>query len=196
MALKRLCVFCGSSVGARPEYADVARGLGAELARRGLGLVYGGGRVGLMGVLADSVLAQGGEVIGVIPRGLVARELGHQGLTELRIVDSMHERKATMASLSDGFVALPGGLGTLEETLEMLTWVQLGIHAKPVGLLNALRYYDGLVALLSHALDEGFVRREYAGLLLTEDSAPALLDRMSDWRPPPDVRPWLVPAER
>ena len=194
--MHRLCVFCGSSAGHDPVYARLAAELGRTLAQRGVGLVYGGGRVGLMGVLADAMLAQGAEVIGVIPRGLVARELGHQGLTELRIVDSMHERKATMASLSDGFMALPGGLGTLEETLEMLTWVQLGIHAKPVGLLNALRYYDGLVALLSHALAEGFVRPEYAGLLLTEDSAPALLDRMSDWRPPPEVRPWLVPAER
>ena len=194
--MKRICVFCGSSVGGRPEYAETARALGAELARRGLGLVYGGGRVGLMGVLADAVLARGGEVIGVIPRGLVARELGHTALTELRIVDSMHERKATMAALSDGFVALPGGLGTLEETLEMVTWLQLGIHAKPVALLDTLRYYDGLVTMLAHAAAEGFVRPEYAGLLLTGDSPGALLDRMEGWRPPPEVRPWLVPAER
>jgi len=147
--MKRVCVFCGSSEGARPAYADAARRLGAELVARKLGLVYGGCAVGLMGVLADSVLRHGGEAIGVIPEPLVSRELAHTGLTELRIVGSMHERKATMASLVDGFIALPGGLGTLEETFEVLTWAQLGIHGKPVGVLNVDGYWEGLRRLLA-----------------------------------------------
>ncbi len=154
--MRRICVFCGSAEGARPAYRDAARALGRELATRGLGLVYGGGSVGLMGVLADTVLAEGGEVIGVIPGPLATRELAHTGLTELRVVGSMHERKATMARLSDGFVALPGGLGTLEETLEVLTWTQLGIHRKPVGVLNVEGYWDGLERMLGHA---GGIRR-------------------------------------
>jgi len=177
--VKRVCVFCGSSEGARPTYANAARRLGAELVARGLGLVYGGCAVGLMGVLADAVLGHGGEVIGVIPEPLVTRELAHAGLTELRIVGSMHERKATMASLADGFIALPGGLGTLDETFEVLTWAQLGIHAKPVGVLNVDGYWDGLRRLLSHAVEERFVRPEYAALLLFADSPADLLDRLS-----------------
>ena len=193
--MKRLCVFCGSSEGARPAYADAARGLAAELARRKIGLVYGGGSVGLMGVLADTVLAAGGEVIGVIPGPLASLELAHPGVTEMRVVGSMHERKATMASLVDGFIALPGGLGTFEETLEVLTWAQLGIHRKPVGLVDVGGYWAGLRALLRHAVGEGFVRPEYAALLLVEPAPVALLDRFAAWRPPVAPPVWLDATE-
>jgi uncharacterized protein (TIGR00730 family) len=193
--VKRLCVFCGSSAGTRPEYADAARDLAAELARRRLGLVYGGGSVGIMGILADAALAAGVEVIGVIPRPLASRELAHAGLTELRLVESMHERKATMAALADGFAALPGGLGTLEETLEILTWAQLGIHTKPVAALNTVGYWDSLVRLLGHAIAEGFIRREYAALMLFADTPTELLDRMLAWAPPALPRAWLSPTQ-
>jgi uncharacterized protein (TIGR00730 family) len=189
--VKRICVFCGSAAGVRPAYADAARELGRELARRGLGLVYGGGSVGLMGVLADTVLVEGGEVIGVIPGPLATRELAHAGLTKLHVVASMHERKATMARLSDGFVALPGGLGTLEETLEVLTWAQLGIHRKPVGVLDVEGYWSGLERMLAHAVGEGFVRPEYAALLLRGTSASELLDHFTAWRAPAIPRAWL-----
>jgi uncharacterized protein (TIGR00730 family) len=191
----RLCVFCGSSVGARPEYLEAARGLGHMLVERRLGLVYGGGSVGLMGALADAVLERGGEVIGVIPRPLATRELAHAGVTEMRMVESMHERKATMAALADGFAALPGGLGTLEETLEILTWGQLGIHNKPVGVLDVGGYYGGLRRLLAHAQEEGFVRPEHAALLLFATSAGDLLDRMLRWRRPAFRSTWLRPAQ-
>jgi len=193
--MKRLCVFCGSSEGARPEYADAARALAGELARRQVGLVYGGGSVGLMGVLADTALAAGGEVIGVIPGPLASRELAHPGLTEMRVVGSMHERKATMASLADGFVALPGGLGTFEETLEILTWAQLGIHRKPVGVLNVEGYWDGLLRMLTHAVREGFMRRDYLALLLFADDPAELLDRLERWQPPAVPRAWLDPSQ-
>ena len=193
--MKRLCVFCGSSPGARPAYAEAARALGAALARRRIGLVYGGGSVGLMGALADAVLAEGGEVIGVIPRPLATRELAHPHVTEMRVVGSMHERKATMASLVDGFIALPGGLGTLEETLEILTWSQLGIHRKPVGVLNVEGYYDALLQLLSHAVREGFVRRDYFSLLLFADKPAELLDRFAAWQPPTLPRAWLTSSQ-
>jgi len=192
--VSRLCVFCGSSAGGRPGYADAARRLGTELVARGIGLVYGGGKVGLMGVLADAVLSQGGEAIGIIPEPLVARELAHRGLTELRIVGSMHERKATMAALADGFIALPGGFGTLEETFEILTWAQLGIHAKPVGVLNVEGYWDGLRQLVGQAVAEGFVRPEYAELLMFAETPAALLDRFAAWRPPDIPRAWLDPS--
>jgi uncharacterized protein (TIGR00730 family) len=193
--VKRVCVFCGSAPGRQAVYADAARGLGAELVRRGLGLVYGGGSVGLMGVVADAVLAAGGEAIGVLPRGLARKEFAHSGLTELHLVGSMHERKALMASLSDGFVALPGGLGTLEEVFEVLTWSQLGIHRKPVGLVDVRDYWAGLLTLLRHAVADGFIRPEYAGLLLV-DSAPAgLLDRFQAWRPPVTPPIWLDSTE-
>jgi hypothetical protein len=193
--MKRLCVFAGSATGHRAEYADAARELAVELARRGLGLVYGGGSVGLMGVLADRALAAGVEVIGVIPRPIASKELAHAGLTELRQVATMHERKATMASLVDGFVALPGGFGTFEETLEMLTWSQLGVHAKPIGVLDVAGYYDGLLRWLSHAVGEGFLKRENLGLLLFADTAAELLDRLAAWQPPPGPRPWLEPSQ-
>jgi uncharacterized protein (TIGR00730 family) len=193
--MTRLCVFAGSAVGHRAEYADAARELAAEMARRGLGLVYGGGSIGLMGLLADTALAAGTEVIGVIPRPIASKELAHAGLTELRLVATMHERKATMASLVEGFVALPGGLGTFEETLEMLTWSQLGVHAKPVGVLNVAGYYDGLLRWLSHAVGEGFLDRANLALLLFADTPAELLDRMAGWRPPPGPRAWLAPSQ-
>ena len=193
--MKRLCVFCGSSEGARPAYAAAARALGVELVKRGLGLVYGGGSVGLMGVLADAVLGGGGEVIGVIPGPLATPELAHTGLDELRVVGSMHERKATLAALADGFVALPGGLGTFEETLEVLTWAQLGIHTKPVGVLDVEGYWEGLRRLLAHAVDERFVRPEYAALLLWGATPAELLDRLAAWRPPTGARAWLRPEQ-
>jgi hypothetical protein len=193
--VKRVCVFCGSSAGARPEYAEAARALAREVVRRGLGLVYGGGSVGLMSILADAALAEGGEVIGVIPRGLASKELLHTGLTELRVVESMHERKATMAELADAFVALPGGLGTLEETLEVLTWSQLGIRRKPVALLNVRGYWDALLRLLTHAADEGFVRREYLGLLLTAEGPGELLDQLARWQAPGLPQAWLKSRE-
>ena len=189
--MKRLCVFCGSAAGARADYARAAQALGTALARRGIGLVYGGGSVGLMGLLADAVQAAGGETIGVIPQGLASKELAHAGLTELRVVGSMHERKALMASLADGFVGLPGGLGTLEEICEMLTWAQLGIHRKPVALLDVAGYWAGLRALLAHAIAEGFVDPASAGLLLVATTADDLLDRLSAWQPDGRRRVWL-----
>ena len=156
--LMRICVYAGSNPGANPAYGEAAADLARLLASRGIGVVYGGGKVGLMGILADTALAAGGEVIGVIPQDLMDREIGHAGLTELHVVGSMHERKALMAELSDGFVALPGGAGTLEELIEVYTWSQLGLHAKPMGVLNVAGYYDGLAALLDHAVQEGFLR--------------------------------------
>jgi uncharacterized protein (TIGR00730 family) len=176
--VRRVCVFCGASSGRLPEYAEAARSLGAELARRGVGLVYGGGRVGLMGAVADAALAGGGEVVGVIPQELVDRELAHGGLTELRIVGSLHERKALMAELSDGFVALPGGFGTLDELLEQLTWSQLGLHAKPIGLLDVQEYWRPLIALARHATEEGFVRESDLAAIAVATDAEGLLDRL------------------
>ncbi len=190
--MKRICVFCGSNVGGRPAYASAARAMAAELVRRRLGVVYGGGGIGLMGVLADAMLERGGEVIGVIPRPLASKELAHTGLTEMRVVDSMHERKALMASLADGFVAMPGGLGTFEETLEILTWSQLGIHRKPIGLLNVAGFYDGLLGMIAHALDEGFVPPEYHALSVSADTPANLLDLMETWRPPDFPGRWLT----
>jgi uncharacterized protein (TIGR00730 family) len=169
----------------------MARGL----VERGLGLVYGGGSVGLMGILADAVLDAGGEAIGVLPRGLARKEYAHERLSALHLVSSMHERKALMASLADGFVALPGGLGTLEEVFEVLTWAQLGIHRKPVGLVDVDGYWTGLGAFLQHAVREGFVRSEYAGLLLVEPTPAALLDRFAAWRTPNASPVWLDPTE-
>jgi uncharacterized protein (TIGR00730 family) len=193
--VKRVCVFAGSATGARAGYGDVARDLARALVGRGLGLVYGGASVGLMGLLADAVLAAGGTVIGVIPGPLATRELAHTGLTELRVVASMHERKATMAALSEAFVALPGGLGTLEETFEVLTWIHLGIHQKPIGVLNAVGYWDPLRTLLEHAAREGFVTPDALRLLLFADTPDALLDGLAAWRPSRAVRPWLAPSQ-
>jgi hypothetical protein len=182
--LKRVAVFCGSSPGARPEYADAARELGTLLAARGLDLVWGGGNVGLMGAVADAALAAGGRTIGVIPEALVERELGHVASTELRVVRTMHERKALMADLSDAFVALPGGMGTLDETFEILTWAQLGLHAKPVGLLDVAGYWGPLLAFLDRARDEGFVRPADRARVQVETDAARLLDDLSRPRTP------------
>jgi uncharacterized protein (TIGR00730 family) len=188
--IERLCVYCGSSGGTREVYAAAARELGGLLAARGIGLVYGGGSVGLMGILADAALGQGGEVIGVIPEELVRREVAHQGLSELRVVMSMHERKALMADLADGFVALPGGYGTWEEFFEMVTWVQLGLHPKPCGLLNVAGYYDPLLQLADHAVAEGFLRATDRQLIVAEAEPAALLERIEQMEPPP-LPKWL-----
>src|SRR5215471_20948929 len=166
MNFQRICVFCGSNLGFDAVYRDAATTLGGLLVDRGIGLVYGGGNIGLMGVLADTMLAHGGNVIGVIPESLLAKEVGHQGVTELRIVKSMHERKALMADLSDGFIALPGGYGTFEEFCEVVTWSQLGLHAKPCGVLNVAGYYDSLLGLFDHSVREGFLRNDNRGLVL------------------------------
>jgi uncharacterized protein (TIGR00730 family) len=186
----RICVFTGSSEGRRPAYRAAAGELGRLLAARGIELVFGGGRVGLMGVLADAVLEAGGHVIGVIPEALVAREVAHAGLPDLRIVGSMHERKALMAELSDGFIAMPGGWGTLEELFEVLTWGQLGLHAKPCGLLNVEAYFDPLLAFLLHAVEEQCVRTEYQQQLPVSPSAADLLAQFERWEPP-RVRKWI-----
>jgi uncharacterized protein (TIGR00730 family) len=188
--MKRLCVFCGSSPGASPAYLDGARAVGRLLAARGIGLVYGGGRVGLMGAVADSVLAAGGEVIGVIPHGLLVREVGHTGLSDLRVVESMHERKALMADLADGFMALPGGIGTLEEFCEILTWAQLGVHGKPVGLLDLDGYYAPLLALLDHMVAHGFMRTTDRARVLVAPTAEDLLAQFAAYVPPP-TKKWL-----
>jgi uncharacterized protein (TIGR00730 family) len=192
MAIRSLCVFCGSSVGNRSEYSAAATEVGRLLAERRIRLVYGAGNVGLMGVLADAALAAGGEVVGVIPQVLVHRELAHPGLTELRIVSTMHERKALMAELSDAFLALPGGLGTLEELCEALTWSQLGIHAKPCGALNVRGYFDCLGALLDHAVQQGFVSESNRGLLVMSNQAADLLDRLQQGEPAAPSQ-WLGP---
>jgi uncharacterized protein (TIGR00730 family) len=190
MHIRRLCVFCGSSAGTKPEYARAAADLGQTAAARGIELVYGGGRVGLMGALADGCLAAGGRVIGVIPEALATKELAHQGCTSLHVVASMHERKALMAELSDGFLALPGGLGTLEELFEVWTWGQLGFHKKPCGLLNTAGFYDRLLEFLSGAAEQQFLRPEHVAMLAVADDAETLLARLSEYSPP-DVRKWL-----
>jgi uncharacterized protein (TIGR00730 family) len=182
--IRRLCVFCGSSAGREPAYRHLAESLARALAERGIGIVYGGARVGLMGALADAALAAGGEVIGVIPQALVEREIAHRGLTELRIVASMHERKALMAELADGFVALPGGIGTLEELFEVWTWGQLGLHAKPCALLDTDGFYGPLAAFLDHLVDAGFVREAHRAMLLTAHSPEELLRAFAAYRPP------------
>lgn len=176
--MKAIAVYCGAAAGAHPAYADAARLLARALVARNIGLVYGGGKVGLMGVIADEVLRAGGEATGVIPRALLEKEVGHNGLTRQFVVRDMHERKAMMAALADGFIAMPGGLGTLEELFEMLTWAQLGIHAKAVGLLNVNGFYDRLIAFVAHQQEEGFVRPAHAALMLADASAEALLDKL------------------
>jgi uncharacterized protein (TIGR00730 family) len=188
--LRQVCVFCGSNPGRRPEYAQAARELGELLAARGVALVYGGGNTGIMGLLADAVIDRGGRVVGVIPEALAKRELAHGGLSELHVTRTMHERKALMAELADGFIGLPGGLGTFEEFLEILTWAQLGIHAKPCGLLNIAGYYDPLKAFLDHAVEELFVKPEHAAMLLLDSEPEALLQKMADYTPP-TVEKWI-----
>jgi uncharacterized protein (TIGR00730 family) len=181
--MKRICVFCGSSPGSRPEYGSAAREMGEELVRRKIGLVYGGGKVGLMGMIADAVLAAGGEAIGVIPENLMALEVGHQNLTKLHVVRSMHERKALMADLSNAFIALPGGFGTLEEFCEVVTWTQLGLHAKPCGILNVLEFYTPLLAMFDHAVQERLLKPENRALVLSRELPGDLLQALEDWRP-------------
>lgn len=180
--MRRVCVYCGSSPGADPVHRAAAEHLGTLLAERGIGLVYGGGNVGLMGAVADSALRGGGEVIGVIPSALMEKELGHTGVTELHVVRTMHERKQLMADLSDGFIATSGGIGTLDELFEIFTWLQLGFHAKPVGLLNVAGFYDHLLAFLDHVAKERFLRPAHRESLLVENDTAALLRRMASFR--------------
>jgi uncharacterized protein (TIGR00730 family) len=184
MPLHRVCVFSGSSLGARPDYAEAASAVGRLLAASGITLVYGGASIGLMGVLADATLQAGGRVIGVIPRALVEQEIAHTGLTELRVVESMHERKAEMADLSDGFLALPGGLGTLEELFEIWTWGHLGYHQKPCGLLNTSEYYTSLLKFVDDMVVEKFVRETQRGMLIVDRNADTLLRAMAEFQPP------------
>jgi uncharacterized protein (TIGR00730 family) len=193
--MKRVCVFCGSNTGALPAYAAAARELGAAIAQEGLGLVYGGGKVGLMGVLADAALAAGGAVIGVIPQALVDKELAHTGLTELRIVRSMHERKALMAELSDAFAAMPGGYGTLEEFCEILTWAQLGLHQKPFGLLNVEGFYDPFLAQIRRAVESEFIVAEHGALIQVGDDARMLLRQLLRFRPTAAPDKWIDHTE-
>ncbi len=192
--MKSVAVYCGSSSGNKEEYTQQAQEMGRELARRGLTLVYGGGCVGLMGVIADAVLAEGGKVIGVIPGFLADKELAHKGCTELHVVETMHQRKLLMADLAEGFVAMPGGFGTLEELFEVLTWGQLGLHGKPVGLLNTLGFYDSLLALLDHMSGEAFLRFENRNQVLQNPSAAALLDAMEQYQPL-RLEKWLTPEK-
>lgn len=182
--MERICVYCGSSEGRDPAYVDAARALGRTLASRGIDLVYGGGRVGLMGAVADATLDAGGEAYGVMPRALVDREIAHEGLTELVVVDSMHERKARMADLADGFVALPGGFGTLEELTEVLTWAQLGFHRDPCGFLDVAGFYAPLVDFFDHQVAEGFVSEDHRGMVVVADEIEELLDRFAAYEPP------------
>ncbi len=194
--LKRICVYCGSSLGARPAYKQAARRLGELMAERGIGLVFGGGCVGLMGVVADAALGKGGEAIGVIPQSLVRREIGHRGVTKLHVVETMHQRKALMADLSDAFIALPGGYGTLEEICETITWSQLGIQQKPCGLLNIENYWDGMLQFLDHAVQEDFVRPENRPLVLVSSTPQQMLDQLEAWAPPAHIEKWLGDAQR
>jgi len=188
--VKRLCVFAGSSPGARPAYRECAKALGAALVRNDLTLVYGGAKVGLMGLLADTVLDCGGSVIGVIPKSLVSKEVAHDGLSELKVVSSMHERKQLMADLADGFIALPGGMGTVEELTEILTWAQLGLHARPCGLLNVAGYFSRLIDFLDHAVTERFLKVEHRAMLLVEEDPEVLLERFVSYRAP-RLAKWL-----
>jgi uncharacterized protein (TIGR00730 family) len=192
--MRRLCVFSGSSPGGHPAYVQAAEELGRALAAQDLGLVYGGAHVGLMGAIADAALDAGGEVVGVIPQALVDREIAHTGLSELHVVGSMHERKAKMADLSDGFIALPGGMGTLEELFEVYTWTQLGLHSKPLGLLDVRGYYAQLAAFLDHAVAERFVIAEHREMLVVEQRAEAMIEAFRRWRPPARAK-WIARSQ-
>ncbi|WP_414472825.1 TIGR00730 family Rossman fold protein [Microvirga sp. M2] len=191
----RLCVFCGSSAGQDPVYVETARVLGETLARNGIELVYGGASVGLMGAVADAVLAAGGRVVGVMPQSLVDKEIAHAGLSDLRVVGSMHERKALMAELSDGFIALPGGLGTFEELFEVWTWAQLGYHKKPCALLNAAGFYDKLADFLDDVVERGFIKPIHRAMLIVHDEPAALIDAIRRYEPP-KVTKWIKAGER
>jgi hypothetical protein len=195
MRFRRICAFCGSSLGNRPVYRTAAERIGRLLVDRGIDLVYGGANIGLMGMLADTVLERGGRVVGVIPDSLMAREVGHGGLTELRVVSSMHERKAVMSDLSDGFIALPGGFGTLEEFCEVVTWSQLGLLSKPCSLLNVERYYDPLLGLFDRAVSEGFLNMPNRRLVLDDEDPERLLEKMAAFEPAP-VAKWIGKEER
>jgi len=192
--MKNICVYCGSSPGRLEAYAIGARALARALVDRDLGLVYGGAGIGLMGLVADTVLQLGGRAVGVIPEALARKEVVHKGLSELHITQSMHERKTMMAELSDGFIAMPGGIGTFEEIFEIWTWAQLGIHAKPCGLLNVAGYYDALTTFLDHAAAEQFLKPQHRSLLIVEHEPEALLDRFASYQPP-SVQKWLDPDE-
>lgn len=181
--MKRLAIYCGSATPADPTYIETARVVGETLAKRGIGVVYGGGRLGLMGAVADAALAAGGEVIGIIPEALVNAEVAHRGCTELHVVKGMHERKARFTELSDGFVTLPGGVGTMDELWEAISWAQLGYHEKPVGVLNVAGFYDGLLAFNAHMIDVGFIRPQHAGIMIADDHLETLLDRMAAYCP-------------
>lgn len=193
--MSRICLFCGSSPGHRPAYAEAARAIGEAVARRGHGLVYGGGNVGLMGIAADAALACGGEVVGVIPESLMAREIGHAGLTALHVVPSMHARKALMADLADAFIALPGGFGTFEELFEVVTWAQLGLHAKPCGLLDVDGFYGPLLRFVDHATTEGFIHADARRVLVSGTDAVELVDRVLTQVVPP-APAVITPDER
>lgn len=195
MSLRRICVFSGSSSGQHPAYAEAARTLGDLLAQEGIGLVYGGAAVGLMGTVADAVREAGGEVIGVIPQSLMQREVAHTGLDDLRVVGSMHERKALMAELSDGFIAMPGGIGTFEEIFEVWTWGQLGSHAKPCAFLNIQRFYDRLLGFLDHVVDEAFLKPVHRDMVIVEEEPEALLSAIRSYNPPA-VTKWIGRDER
>ena len=192
--MKSVCVFCGSQPGDDPAYEGAARALGETLAAMGIELVYGGGHVGLMGAIADAALAAGGEATGVMPRALVDREIAHTGLTRLHVVGSMHERKAMMSELSEGFVALPGGSGTLEEFFEVLTWAQLGEHGKPCGLLNIAGNYDPLLAVFDHMVDRGFLNEKHRAMVLVETEPTAMLAKFEEYRPP-KIAKWIDSSE-
>jgi hypothetical protein len=192
--MKSVCVFCGSNPGNDPVYAEGARAMGREIARRGLILVYGGGAVGLMGIVADAALQAGGEVHGVIPRALRDKEVGHHHLTRLEIVDTMHIRKARMADLSDGFIAMPGGIGTFEELFEIWTWGQLGIHSKPLGLLNVAGFYDPLAAFLDGTVEAGFLKQTHRAMAMTDTRPETLLDRMEQYVPAAVIK-WVEKEE-
>jgi uncharacterized protein (TIGR00730 family) len=191
-----ICVFCGSSCGTRKAYAAGARRLGELMVERGIGLVFGGGCIGLMGIMADTVMAGGGKAIGVIPDGLMQREIGHNGVTKLHVVETMHQRKALMADLADAFIALPGGYGTLEEFAEIVTWSQLGIQIKPCALLNLEGYWDGLLNFIDHAVSEDFVRAENRRLILVGATPEEVLDKIAAWKPPMHLERWLDRAKR
>lgn len=184
--MRRICIFCGASPGVGTAYVELARSVGAGLAAKGIGVIYGGGRVGLMGAVADAALQAGGEVIGVIPRRLVDRELAHPGLTKLHVVTTLHERKATMSDLADAFIALPGGLGTLEELAEVVSWAQLELHDKPIGLLGVDDYWASLLGWLDHAVQEGFIAPRHRELVAVRSSLDELLEHFGRWQPPPD----------
>ncbi|MCP4412967.1 MAG: TIGR00730 family Rossman fold protein [Gammaproteobacteria bacterium] len=188
--MKRLCVYCGSSPGRQPDYAQVARQLARAMVSKNINLVYGGASVGIMGEIANAVLEEGGEVIGIIPKGLFKKEVAHTGITELREVDSMHERKSLMADLSDGFIALPGGLGTIEEIFEIITWSQLGMHRKPCGLLNVCHYYDKLIGFLDHAVSEQFIKTTHRSTILIDKCPNTLLEKFEEYKAPETAK-WI-----